>query len=272
MNAHSDPVPTDSPRRAAQPGRTGRPEEVASASPGTAALACEGVTVSFGGRRVLDDVALAARPGRVHALLGRNGAGKSTLFSVLLGLLAPDAGTVTVAGSPFTRDSLRHIGASVNGPACYGHLSARDNLRVHTTLLGLPDAEAERVQALVGLGDVGKKKARNFSTGMKARLALAQALLGEPEILVLDEPQNGLDPQGIADLRGFLRERAARGGTVLVSSHQLGEVRHLADDATVLAGGRVRYSGPLTELAPGADGADGDLEAAFLRLTAEDAR
>ena len=144
-------------------------------------LACRGVDVSFGDHHVLRDISLTTTPGRVHALLGPNGAGKSTLMSVLLGLLEPDAGEVTLMGKPLTRDALRHVGASVNDPAVYSHLNARNNLRVHTTLLGLPDSEADRVLELVGLQAAGKKKAGTFSTGMKGRLALAQALLGEPE-------------------------------------------------------------------------------------------
>ena len=224
-------------------------------------LACESVTVSYGAHRVLTDVSLHTTPGRVHALLGPNGAGKSTLMKVLLGLLAPEDGEVTLMGQPFARANLRHVGASINDPAFYGHLSARNNLRVHATLLGLPDAEVDRVLQLVGLQDAGKKKAGAFSTGMKGRLALAQALLGEPEVLILDEPQNGLDPEGIAHLRAYLREYASAGRTVLVSSHQLGEVVHMADDATIIAGGGVRFAGELADLGP-------NLEESFFRLTA----
>ncbi|MGJ4111878.1 ATP-binding cassette domain-containing protein [Corynebacterium macclintockiae] len=221
-----------------------------------------GISKSFGVNHVLNSVSFGIQGGRVHALLGRNGAGKSTLISILLGLIPQDSGDVLIAGCRRTGASLINVGASVNGPAYYGHLSARRNLLVHTRLLGLPDAEADRALEVVGLAAAGKKKAKDFSTGMKARLALGQAILGDPEILVLDEPQNGLDPQGISELRGLLRDWAARGGTVLVSSHQLGEVTHLADDATILAAGSIRYSGPLKELAP-----TGDLEAEFFRLT-----
>ena len=223
-------------------------------------LACRSIAVSFGGHQVLRDITLTTTPGRVHALLGPNGAGQSTLMSVLLGLVAPDAGEVTLMGRPFERAALHHVGASINDPAFYAHLSARNNLRVHTALLGLPDAEADRVLELVGLAGAGRKKAGSFSTGMKGRLALAQALLGEPEVLILDEPQNGLDPEGIAHLRAYLREYARAGRTVLVSSHQLGEVLHMADDATVTAGGRVRFTGELAELGP-------NLEESFFRLT-----
>ena len=163
-------------------------------------ISFENITKSFGQQRVLDGISFRISPGSVHALLGRNGAGKSTLFSILLGLVQADSGFISVAGQPWTRDVLRRIGASVNGPAFYGHLSAAANLRVHARLLGLPDSEIDRVLSIAGLRGVGSKKAKSFSTGMKARLALAQALLGDPEILVLDEPQNGLDPQGIMEL------------------------------------------------------------------------
>ncbi|MCT1453160.1 ATP-binding cassette domain-containing protein [Corynebacterium sp. p3-SID1145] len=223
-------------------------------------LACSDVSVNFSGHQALKRVSLTTVPGRVHALLGPNGAGKSTLMSVLLGLIEPDAGVVSLMGQPFDRSQLRFVGASINDPAFYGHLSARDNVRVHTTLLGLPDSEADRVIELVGLGGAGKKKAANFSTGMKGRLALAQALLGEPPVLVLDEPQNGLDPEGIAHLREYLKDYARAGRTVLVSSHQLGEVLHLADDATVIADGSVRFAGELRELGP-------NLEESFFQLT-----
>ena len=223
-------------------------------------LACSDISVAFGDHRVLKDVSLTTSPGRVHALLGPNGAGKSTLMSVLLGLIKPDHGSVTLMGQPFKRSQLRFVGASINDPAFYGHLSARDNLRVHTTLLGLPDSEADRVIELVGLEAAGKKKASHFSTGMKGRLALAQALLGEPPVLVLDEPQDGLDPEGIAHLREYLKDYARAGRTVLVSSHQLGEVLHLADDATVIADGTVRFAGELRELGP-------NLEESFFQLT-----
>nr|VDG62253.1 mutacin ABC transporter, ATP-binding protein MutF [Streptococcus thermophilus] len=221
--------------------------------------------MSFGAQRVLDGVTLTTQPGRVHALLGPNGAGKSTLMSVMLGLIEPDAGAVTLMGQPFDRALLRNVGASINDPAFYGHLSARNNLRVHTTLLGLPDSEADRVLQLVGLAGAGKKRASAFSTGMKGRLALAQALLGEPPVLVLDEPQTGLDPEGIAHLRTYLRDYARSGRTVLVSSHQLGEVLHLADDATIIAGGTVRFAGELRELGP-------NLEESFFQLTRGAAR
>lgn len=224
-------------------------------------VGCRGVSRAFVGHRVLEDLDLTLHPGRVYALLGRNGAGKSTTLKILLGLLRPDTGTAYLGGRPFTRASLARVGASIDGPAFYGHLSARENLRVHALLMGVGAARIDAVLAVVGLRGTGRKRARSFSTGMKARLALAIALLDDPEILVLDEPQNGLDPEGIIELRELIRALAADGRTVLISSHQLGEVVRLADDIGVLAGGRLVYEGPL------ADFAHGDLEAAYLAAT-----
>ncbi|MDN5684369.1 ATP-binding cassette domain-containing protein [Corynebacterium glyciniphilum] len=230
--------------------------------PGPPAVSCHGLSISYSGQQVLDDVSMTVHSGRVHALLGPNGAGKSTWFRIILGLEDRHSGSVGILGEPRDRQSLLNIGASVNGPALYPHLSARENGRVHARLLGLDDDSVDSVLATVGLGDTGRKRVKSFSTGMKARLALAIAMLGTPPILLLDEPQNGLDPQGIADLRFFLREWADQGGTVLVSSHQLGEVARLADDITILAATRAAYSGPVSDFA-----APGHLEEEFFRLT-----
>lgn len=228
----------------------------------TPAIECTSLSISYSGNTVLKDFSMRVFPGRVHALLGRNGAGKSTCFRIILGLEDRGTGAVNILGKSRTRDSLKSIGASINGPAFYGHLSAIDNLRIHAKLLNVPAEETSQVLSAVGLENAGKKKARAFSTGMKARLALAIAMLGKPPILILDEPQNGLDPQGIADLRGFIRDWAANGGTVLISSHQLSEIAKLSDDITVLANGQSLYSGALESFA------DSDhLEEKFLQLT-----
>ncbi|MFP5021962.1 ATP-binding cassette domain-containing protein [Pseudonocardia phyllosphaerae] len=227
------------------------------------AVRCDGVTVTLGRRRILDGLDLRIRPGTVYALLGRNGAGKSTAFRVLLGLRRPDAGTVSLFGEPWRRGLLARVGASVDGPALYDHLSAAQNLRVHARLTGVAEARVEEVLHLVGLAGTGRRRASRFSTGMRARLALGIALLAEPELLLLDEPQNGLDPEGVVELRELIRSLAAAGRTVLLSSHQLGEVARTADDVGVLAGGRLVHEGPLRSLAP-----DGELERAYFALTA----
>lgn len=227
---------------------------------------CTDLRLRRGNTTVLDGLDLSVAPGRVHALLGRNGAGKSTTFRLLLGLMRADSGTVDVLGSSPAhgqdRAVLGRIGASIDGPALYEHLTAFDNLLVHARLHRVSRSRIEQVLDLVGLSGTGRKRAKRFSTGMKARLALGIAVLTEPELLILDEPQNGLDPQGIAELRQLLRSYAASGRTVLVSSHQLGEVVQLADDISVLADGRCRYQGPLESFAP-----PGQLEQAFLDLT-----
>ncbi|MDN5915358.1 MAG: ATP-binding cassette domain-containing protein [Pseudonocardia sp.] len=223
---------------------------------------CRDVSVDLGGHPVLDGLSMSIRPGRVYALLGRNGAGKSTAFSVLLGLRRPDSGQVLLFGEPWRRDALAHVGASIDGPALYGHLSAAENLLVHARLTGTGRARIDEVLDLVGLAGTGRRRTSRFSTGMKARLALGIALLTDPALLLLDEPQNGLDPEGIAELRELIGRLARAGRTVLLSSHQLGEVAHLADDVGVLTGGRLAYQGPLDRLAP-----DGELERAYFALT-----
>lgn len=229
---------------------------------GGATIDCRNLVVRYGETTVLDGMDLVCHRGRVHAFLGRNGSGKSTTIRAILGLLTPDAGSISLFGKPWERASLRRIGASVDGPALYGHLNARDNLTVHARLIGASNEQVSEALELVGLADTGRKKARSFSTGMRMRLSLGIAMLGNPELLILDEPQNGLDPQGIVDLRHLLHKHAAAGGTVLVSSHQLGEVVHLADDITILSDGRRRYGGALAQFAP-----PGGLEQRFLELT-----
>jgi len=231
------------------------------------AVRCTDIRIRRGDTVVLDGLDLHVATGTVHALLGRNGAGKSTTFRVLLGLMEADSGQIEVLGGPppartRNRDVLNRIGASIDGPAIYGHLSAFDNLVVHARLTGASRPRIEEVLEIVGLAGTGRKRSRHFSMGMKARLALGIAILTEPDLLILDEPQNGLDPQGIVELRQLLRDYAAAGRTVLVSSHQLGEITQLADDISVLADGVCRYRGPLSAFAP-----EGDLERAFLALT-----
>lgn len=231
-----------------------------------AGLRLTGVTCSYGRQQVLTGLDLTARPGRVYALLGPNGAGKSTTLSVALGLLRADSGTVEVLGHPWSREALRHVGASINGPALFPQLSARRNLLVHCRLTGTDPAAISPVLDAVGLAGTGRKRAKGFSTGMRMRLALAMALLTDPEVLILDEPQNGLDPQGIIELRELLRSLAHAGRTVIVSSHQLGEINRMADDVGVLVGGRLVYEGPLDGLADRTSSTS--LEDAYLALVA----
>jgi ABC-type multidrug transport system ATPase subunit len=225
-------------------------------------LIIDDLSISFRRNLVLNEVSLHARPGKVYALLGLNGAGKSTLFNAVLGILSPDAGQISLQGRSWDRTCLDDIGASVNGPALYPQLSATGNLLVHARLTGTDPAVIPGLLEEVGLPHVGRKHTRSFSTGMKVRLALAIALLTNPPVLLLDEPQNGLDPQGISYLRRLIRRLADEGRTVIISSHQLSEVARMADDIGVLAGGRVVYEGPLNGLT-----SDGEsLEKAFMDL------
>lgn len=226
------------------------------------AIQCRALRKNYGDQRVLDGLDLEVHPGRVYALVGRNGAGKSTTFKTVLGLVTPDAGDVRLLGRAWQRSLLAQVGASVDGPALYAHLSATENLLVHARLTGTPRERIAYVLAAVGLASAGRKHAKAFSTGMKARLSLGIALLTDPPILMLDEPQNGLDPEGIIELRRLIKELAQRGRTVLISSHQLGEVTQLADDIGVLANGRMMYEGPLAEFA-----SSGSLEDAYLAAT-----
>ena len=225
-------------------------------------LRLAGISKSFGHQQVLTGLDLSAHPGRVYGLLGLNGAGKSTAFNIALGLLKPDAGEVEIQGAPFSRRSLAQVGASINGPALFPQLSAQRNLLVHCRLTGTSPETIAPLLERVGLAGVGGKRAGSFSTGMKVRLSLAMALLTDPEVLILDEPQNGLDPQGIIELRDLVRNLADEGRTVVVSSHQLGEIARMSDDIGVLATGRLVYEGPLADFADADD--ERAMEAAFL--------
>ena len=213
-------------------------------------LGCTDVAKSFHGRTVLRHMTLSVQPGRVYALLGRNGAGKSTTLRILLGLLEPDAGEVYLLGRPFERAALGDVGATIDGPALYGHLSATENLRVHALLTGTSGERVAAVLRQVGLDGLPHQRVSTFSTGMKGRLALAIALLTDPPVVILDEPQNGLDPDGIIQLRTMIRSLAAEGRTVLVSSHPLAEVTQFADDVGILANGALVFeatTGSLTD-------------------------
>ncbi|KDP92129.1 ATP-binding cassette domain-containing protein [Clavibacter sp. A6099] len=231
--------------------------------PSALVIETRGLSRRFGRATVVQGVDLAVRPGTVYGLLGPNGAGKSTTIKMILGLLKPTAGGIDLFGEPWSRRSLGRLGASVDGPSLFDHLSAAQNLQVHAHLLGLDGGGVDTALDLVGLASTGRKAVRNFSLGMKSRLALGISLLGEPELVIADEPQNGLDPEGIADTRRLLRCIADSGRTVVLSSHVLAEVAAVADDVGVMVGGRLVHQGPLHEVAP-----DGDLERQYFRLTA----
>lgn len=224
------------------------------------------LTKQFGKATAVCDVNLYVPVGQIYGLLGPNGAGKSTTLGIILGLLKPTAGNVELFGQPWRRELLGRIGASLNGPAFYGHLSAAENLEVHARLLGLNVNVVQATLARVGLEGAGSKAANQFSTGMKSRLALGMALLTNPDLLILDEPQNGLDLEAIHALRQQLSEYAALGKTVIISSHQLGEIEHLAHLVGIIHGGVLKYEGPLNELQARYD----TLEDAYFQLTREE--
>ena len=225
-----------------------------------------GLTKEYGGVTVVDDVSFTAEPGRVTGLLGPNGAGKTTTLRMLLGLVAPSGGVARIGRSRYgeIERPVLTVGALLEASGAHEGRTGRDHLRVLCRAAGLPLARADEVLGAVGLVRVGGRLVRGYSLGMRQRLGVATALLGDPQVLILDEPGNGLDPAGIRWTRDLLRALAASGRTVLVSSHQLAEVEQLADDLVVIAAGRVVASGTLESVI----GAHAGLEEAFLELTA----
>lgn len=218
-----------------------------------------------GSREILSGISFEARPGRVTAFLGPNGAGKTSTLRILLGLDSATSGTALVDGVPFGRlkDPLTKVGALLDGSGAHRSRTARGHLRWLAAAGGLPSARVAEVLEVVGLTNDARRRVRGYSLGMGRRLGLAAALLGDPEILILDEPVNGLDPEGIRWMRTFLRDRAATGRTVLLSSHFLGEVAETVDDVVVIHHGRIVAQGTLPEVV----GEHGSVENAYFALT-----
>ena len=219
----------------------------------TAVLEVRDLSKSFGRVRALNGVTFSVEEGEVFGFLGPNGAGKSTTIRILLGLLRADGGSILVGGHDcWTHHSqaASQLGATLEQPALYGYLSARDNLRLNARMLGRVDeARIAELLAMVGMAERADDKVKRYSMGMRQRVALAQALLGKPRLLVLDEPTNGLDPNGIHGLRVLLRKLAKDEGlTIFFSSHLLGEVEELCDRVAVLHQGELRAVGPLSGL------------------------
>ena len=216
----------------------------------TSAIALNGLTKSFRGVLAVDEVSAVALPGQVTALLGPNGAGKTTTLRMLLGLVAPDRGTATFDGRRYDElpVPVRQVGAVLEASGYHPGRTALDHLRVLTTASGLPEDAPGRVLAETGLAADARRRVGQFSLGMRQRLGLAAAMLGDPAVLVLDEPTNGLDPPGVRWLRGYLRRLADEGRTVLLSSHALSEVELTADHVLVLAHGRLLRSSTLAAL------------------------
>lgn len=231
-------------------------------------LETRGLSKRFGrggsAQTAVDHVSLHVEEGKVYGLLGPNGAGKSTTLKMVTGVLHPSEGQMLFEGRPWRRDDLYRIGSLVEQPPLYQNLTARENLRVRTTLLGLPEERIDEVLGVVGLTDTGTKRAGRFSMGMRQRLGIALALLVHPRLLILDEPTNGLDPIGIEDLRGLIRSFPKQGITVLLSSHILSEVQHTADAVGIIVGGRLAYEDALHK--------GEDLEALFMNVCRKEGR
>lgn len=230
-----------------------------------AAVVADGLTKRYGDRTVVSGLSFSVWPGRVTGFLGPNGAGKTQTLKMILGLVHPSQGTATIQGRPLVAhpEPARVVGAVLDGGAFNYGRTARGTLRISALIAGVGEARVEELLARVGLDDDGDRRVGEYSLGMRQRLALAQALLADPAVLIADEPANGLDPGGIVWLRGLLGELAERGKTVLVSSHLLSEAERLVDDVVIVERGRLVAAGPLDEVA----GLDGGLEQRFLELT-----
>nr|WP_042451257.1 ATP-binding cassette domain-containing protein [Streptacidiphilus jiangxiensis] len=233
----------------------------------SAGITVDALTKRYGPVAAVDGLSFTVEPGLVTGFLGPNGAGKTTTLRMLLGLVTPTSGTALIDGRPYAglRRPRRVVGAVLEATGFHPGRRGRDHLRVLAQAGGIAPSRVDEVLEQVGLGDAGGRRVGGYSLGMRQRLGLASALLGDPQVLVLDEPANGLDPAGMADLRDLLRGLAAEGRTVLMSSHVLSEVAQTVDRVVIVAGGTLRHAGPLAELTA----AQGEtLEAAFLRLTA----
>jgi ABC-2 type transport system ATP-binding protein len=204
------------------------------------------LTKRYGRVTAVDGVSLSVRPGEVYGFLGPNGAGKTTTLRMLLGLVRPDAGTIRVFGGPPGR--LASVGALIEAPGFYPYLSGRDNLRVLARYTKTDRTRIDTVMDLVDLADRAGDRFNTYSMGMKQRLGVAAALLKDPRLLILDEPTNGLDPAGMADMRMLVRRLGTAGTTVLLSSHLLGEVQQICDRVGVLAHGRLVAESTVAEL------------------------
>jgi ABC-2 type transport system ATP-binding protein len=201
----------------------------------------EGLSKKFGSTIAVDDLTFSVHPGKVTGFLGPNGAGKSTTMRAILGLVRPTAGTTAVLGRRYSElaDPARHVGTLLETFDAHPGRSGRNHLRVLALAAGIPRSRVDEVLALVDLGEAGKRRVKGYSLGMRQRLGLAAALLGDPEVLVLDEPANGLDPHGMRWLREFLRSLAGEGRTILISSHVLAEVAQTVDEVVIIHRGKL---------------------------------
>jgi lantibiotic transport system ATP-binding protein len=227
-------------------------------------LQTENLCKSFKKQLAVDHVSLSVPRNSIYGLLGPNGAGKSTTLKMIAGMLRPDSGRILFQGHEWVRKDLREIGVLIESPPLYENLTAWENLKVRTLTLELPDSLIAETLEIVDLTHTGKKRAGQFSMGMKQRLGIAIALLNKPKLLILDEPTNGLDPIGIQELRELIRSFPRQGITVILSSHILSEVEQVADQIGIIAGGRLGYQGTAPHGA--------ELEALFMQVAAANRR
>lgn len=218
----------------------------------------------FHGQNAVDQISLNIPKNSIYGLLGPNGAGKSTTLKMITGILRPTHGRIIYNGHPWSRKDLADIGALIEMPPLYQNLTAYENLKVRAMLLGIGESRIDEVLETVGLTGTKKKRAGQFSLGMKQRLGIAIALLNEPKLLILDEPTNGLDPVGIEELRRLIASFPKRGMTVILSSHILSEVQQVADYIGIIADGKLGYEGKFHE--------GEDLEAIFMDVVRENRR
>lgn len=202
---------------------------------------------TFKGQKVVQNISLEVRRNSIYGLLGPNGAGKSTTLKMVTGMLHPTSGEILFENQPWSRKNLSDMGALIESAPLYNNLTASENLKVRTTVLGLPDDRIDEVLHIVDLENTGKKKAHQFSMGMKQRLGIAIALINNPKLLILDEPTNGLDPFGIQELRELIRSFPEQGITVILSSHILSEVEQIVDQIGIISGGVLGYQGDIKQ-------------------------
>jgi ABC-2 type transport system ATP-binding protein len=217
----------------------------------------EGLTRKYGAFTAVDDVSFVCRPGTVTGFLGPNGAGKTTTMRVMVGLTPATSGRVTIGGHDYADipNPGRHVGVLLDASAQHAGRTGREILEIGARTMGLPSSRVDEILEMVSLTpEEAKRRLRNYSLGMKQRLGIAHALLGDPSVLILDEPANGLDPAGIRWMRGLLKEYATRGGTVLLSSHLLHEVEQIADEMILIGQGRIVARGTRAELLQGRTG------------------
>jgi ABC-2 type transport system ATP-binding protein len=218
--------------------------------PGSEEIVVTNLTKRYKQLRAVDDLSFGVRSGRITGFLGPNGAGKTTTLRMLLNLVTPTAGTATIGGRRYAEldQPIRHVGAVLEASSAHRGRTGINHLRVICAAANLPRRRADEALDMVGLTPAANRKFKGYSLGMRQRLGIAAAMLGDPRVLILDEPANGLDPEGIRWMRDLLKALAGQGRTILVSSHLLGEMQQLADDVVIVAAGRLIRQGPVEEV------------------------